>query len=84
MADPKILIVGAGPTGMTAAIELKRAGMYVRIIDKSDRLARFSPGAGGAGANAGAVPEIWTCRGSDQARKKAERGEVFQRRKTDR
>jgi 2-polyprenyl-6-methoxyphenol hydroxylase-like FAD-dependent oxidoreductase len=42
MADPQVLIVGAGPTGMTAAIELKRAGMDVRIIDKSDHLARFS------------------------------------------
>ena len=35
-------IVGAGPTGMTAAIELMRAGMNVRIIDKSDHLARYS------------------------------------------
>lgn len=38
----EILIVGAGPTGMTAAIELKRAGMEPRIIDKSDHLARYS------------------------------------------
>lgn len=42
MADNEILVVGAGPTGMTAAIELKRAGMNVRIIDKSDHMARFS------------------------------------------
>lgn len=42
MADNEILIVGGGPTGMTAAIELKRAGMNVRIIDKSDHLARYS------------------------------------------
>lgn len=42
MADNDVLIVGAGPTGMTAAIELKRAGMDVRIIDKSDHLARYS------------------------------------------
>lgn len=42
MADNQILIVGAGPTGMTAAIELKRAGMEPRIIDKSDHLARYS------------------------------------------
>jgi 2-polyprenyl-6-methoxyphenol hydroxylase-like FAD-dependent oxidoreductase len=42
MADPQTLIVGAGPTGMTAAIELKRAGMDVRIIDRSDHPARFS------------------------------------------
>jgi 2-polyprenyl-6-methoxyphenol hydroxylase-like FAD-dependent oxidoreductase len=42
MANNEILIVGAGPTGMTAAIELKRAGMDVRIVDKSDHLARYS------------------------------------------
>src|SRR4051812_43844984 len=42
MADPQVLVVGAGPTGMTAAIELKRLGMDVRMIDKSDHLARYS------------------------------------------
>ena len=42
MASKEVLIVGAGPTGMTAAIELRRAGMDVRIIDKSDHLARYS------------------------------------------
>lgn len=36
------LIVGAGPTGMTAAIELRRAGLRVRIIDKSDHTAEHS------------------------------------------
>jgi hypothetical protein len=29
-----VLIVGAGPTGMTAAIELNRFGIQVRLIDK--------------------------------------------------
>ena len=42
MPDSSILIVGAGPTGMTAAIELKRAGFDVRIIDKSAHLAQHS------------------------------------------
>lgn len=42
MEDNQILIVGAGPTGMTAAIELKRAGMNLRIIDKEDHLAQYS------------------------------------------
>jgi len=42
MLTPSILIVGAGPTGMTAAIELRRAGFDVRIIDKSDKLAEHS------------------------------------------
>ncbi len=42
MPNSSILIVGAGPTGMTAAIELKRAGFDVRIIDKSDQMAQHS------------------------------------------
>lgn len=42
MAGSEVLIVGAGPTGMTAAIELKRAGMEPRIIDKSDHMAQYS------------------------------------------
>jgi 2-polyprenyl-6-methoxyphenol hydroxylase-like FAD-dependent oxidoreductase len=42
MASKEVLIVGAGPTGMTAAIELKRMGMHVRIIDKSNHLAQHS------------------------------------------
>ncbi len=37
MQKGSILIVGAGPSGLTAAIELKRRGFSPRIIDKSDR-----------------------------------------------
>jgi 2-polyprenyl-6-methoxyphenol hydroxylase-like FAD-dependent oxidoreductase len=33
-AQPKILIVGAGPCGLTAALELTRHGFAPRIIDK--------------------------------------------------
>jgi 2-polyprenyl-6-methoxyphenol hydroxylase-like FAD-dependent oxidoreductase len=40
--DSSVLIVGAGPTGMTLAIELARFGLDVRIIDKSDHMARWS------------------------------------------
>ena len=42
MEKPLILVVGAGPTGMTAAIELRRAGLDVRIVDKSEHLAQHS------------------------------------------
>jgi len=35
LCDPDVLIVGAGPTGLTAACELVRRGIAVRIIDKA-------------------------------------------------
>ncbi len=35
MVNP-VLIVGAGPTGMTAALELSRMGVRVRLIDKTE------------------------------------------------
>ena len=37
MQRERILIVGAGPSGLTAAIELKRRGFTPRIIDKNSR-----------------------------------------------
>ena len=35
-SSKEILIVGAGPTGLTAAMELTRLGIKVRIIDKAE------------------------------------------------
>lgn len=32
-----VLIVGAGPTGLTAAVELSRLGVDVRIVDRAVR-----------------------------------------------
>jgi 2-polyprenyl-6-methoxyphenol hydroxylase-like FAD-dependent oxidoreductase len=37
-----VLIVGAGPTGLTAAIELSRQGVAVRIVDKAPEASRTS------------------------------------------
>jgi len=34
MTDP-VVVVGAGPTGMTAALELSRLGIRVRLVDKA-------------------------------------------------
>jgi 2-polyprenyl-6-methoxyphenol hydroxylase-like FAD-dependent oxidoreductase len=32
-----VLIVGAGPTGMTAAMELSRFGIPVRLVEKTSK-----------------------------------------------
>ncbi|MCJ2072463.1 FAD-dependent oxidoreductase [Methylobacterium sp. J-030] len=45
MSDP-VLIVGAGPTGLTAALELSRLGVPVRLIDKRDAPATTSRAIG--------------------------------------
>ena len=45
MTEP-VLIVGAGPTGLTAALELSRLGVPVRIIDKQAAPATTSRAVG--------------------------------------
>lgn len=40
--DHSVLIAGAGPTGLSMAIELNRAGIPVRLIDKSEQPAQHS------------------------------------------
>lgn len=41
MSD-ECLIVGAGPTGLTLAIELKRLGVPLRLVDKAERATQWS------------------------------------------
>ena len=44
--DPKILIVGAGPTGLTAAVELARRGCAVRLVEKRPGPSQLSRAVG--------------------------------------
>src|ERR1700733_6234178 len=44
--DTDVLVAGAGPTGLTLALDLVRRGVDVRIVDKADR---FSVGSRGDG-----------------------------------
>ena len=37
MTQPDLLIVGAGPVGLTLACEARRHGLSVRIIDQNDK-----------------------------------------------
>ncbi|VFA98368.1 Uncharacterized conserved protein [Nocardia cyriacigeorgica] len=41
-----VLIAGAGPTGLTLAIDLARRGIPVRLIDRAEQ---FSAGSRGDG-----------------------------------
>ena len=42
MDTPLVLIAGGGPSGLTLAIELRRAGLQVRVIDKASHAALHS------------------------------------------
>ncbi|TCV97380.1 2-polyprenyl-6-methoxyphenol hydroxylase-like FAD-dependent oxidoreductase [Luteibacter rhizovicinus] len=42
MSDPSFLIAGAGPTGLAAALFLKRRGITARLVDKAEQPAAHS------------------------------------------
>lgn len=44
--SPDILIVGAGPVGLSAALELARRGIHSRIIDRADGITDHSKAVG--------------------------------------
>ena len=46
MTQRKVVIVGAGPTGLTAAIELARRGIIATVVDKKDAASTLSRAVG--------------------------------------
>jgi 2-polyprenyl-6-methoxyphenol hydroxylase-like FAD-dependent oxidoreductase len=46
MTQTSVLVVGAGPTGLTLACDLARRGVPVRIVDKAAEFPRGSRGKG--------------------------------------
>jgi 2-polyprenyl-6-methoxyphenol hydroxylase-like FAD-dependent oxidoreductase len=40
--DCEVLVIGAGPTGLMAALLLQSSGIQVRIVDKAERGAQES------------------------------------------
>ena len=68
-ADTDVLILGAGAAGLSAAVELARAGMDVAIVEARERIGgrmytTYDPATNAAvefGAEFihGLVPEIW-------------------------
>jgi 2-polyprenyl-6-methoxyphenol hydroxylase-like FAD-dependent oxidoreductase len=44
--DAQVIVVGAGPVGLTAAIELRRRGIDVLIVDKRDGVAPWAKAVG--------------------------------------
>ncbi|PWU20474.1 MAG: hypothetical protein C5B49_04225 [Bdellovibrio sp.] len=66
MANTKVLIVGAGPTGLTAANELARLGVQVKIIDKTSVRSEKSRAIG---VHAGTLESLENSFGKDFCRK---------------
>lgn len=62
MTDPRVLVVGAGPAGVAAAIELARAGLPVLLVDLAPRAGgaiHRQPIAGGPGHGPRAQRRRW-------------------------
>ena len=46
MSNKRVLIAGAGPTGLTAAVELARRGIQATVIDRREEASGFSRAVG--------------------------------------
>lgn len=63
VAEVDVLVVGAGPVGLTAAVELRRRGVVCRVIDASPERKPFAKAVG-------IQPrtwEVWESMGMDRA-----------------
>src|ERR1051326_624780 len=84
---PNVLIIGAGASGLTAAAELKRAEVNVRIIEARDRIGgrvftKQDPGTKavvelGAEFIHGRPPQIWNLLHKNKIRAHAVEGDNF-------
>ncbi len=45
-SETEVLVVGAGPTGLTLGCELRRRGVDCRVVDKADEFHHRSRGKG--------------------------------------
>ncbi|MGH3785183.1 MAG: FAD-dependent monooxygenase [Pseudonocardiaceae bacterium] len=55
----EVLVVGAGPVGLTVGIELLRRGVPCRVVDRLVEAPQYGKAVGHPAAHAGGVGEPW-------------------------